>query len=128
MLRSQATPIGIPHNYRHTPKGWSTVTPKRRPQKHLLHRRLAARGLPEEVAYPPLRENFGHLMNAAVHRNATGLLRGWGKELHLIEQGFVDAAVLAEIVERAALSPEDAAPFRTGLLLITAVELALRAL
>ncbi|GHI10322.1 hypothetical protein AQI88_41920 [Streptomyces cellostaticus] len=96
--------------------------------KHLLHRRLAARGLPEEVVYPPLRENFGHLMNAAVHRNATGLLRGWGKELHLIEQGFVDAAQLAEIVERAALSPQDATPFRTDLFLITAVELALRAL
>lgn len=94
--------------------------------KHLLHRRLAARGLPEDVVNPPLRENFGHLMNTAVHRHATGLLRGWGKELHLIEQGFVDAAVLTEAVERAALSPEDAAPFRTGLYLITAVELALR--
>ncbi|MGP2440518.1 asparagine synthase-related protein [Streptomyces sp. JW3] len=96
--------------------------------KHLLHRRLAARGLPEDVVNPPLRENFGHLMNTAVHRHATGLLRGWGKELHLVEQGFVDAAVLAEAVERAALSPEDAAPYRTGLYLITAVELALRAL
>ncbi len=96
--------------------------------KHLLHRRLAACGLSEEVVNPPLRENFGHLMNTAVHRHATGLLRGWGKELHLIEQGFVDAAVLTEAVERAALSPADAAPFRTGLYLITAVELALRAL
>lgn len=96
--------------------------------KHLLHRRLAARGLPEDVVNPPLRENFGHLMNTAVHRHATGLLRGWGKELHLTEQGYLDPAVLAESVERAALSPEDAAPYRTGLYLITAVELALRAL
>ncbi|WP_018547890.1 hypothetical protein [Streptomyces sp. LaPpAH-108] len=96
--------------------------------KHLLHRRLAARGLPAEVVNPPLRENFGPLMNAAVHRHATGLLRGWGRELHLIEQGYLDAAVLAETVERAALSPEDAAPYRTGLYLVTAVELALRAL
>ncbi|GAU71318.1 asparagine synthetase [Streptomyces sp. NBRC 110611] len=96
--------------------------------KRLLHRRLAARGLPKKVVNPPLRENFGHLMNHAVHQYATGLLRGWGKELHLIEQGYLDAAVLAETVERAATAPEDAAPFRTGLFLITAVELALRAL
>jgi asparagine synthase (glutamine-hydrolysing) len=96
--------------------------------KHLLHRRLAARGLPEDVVNPPLRENFGHLMNTAVHRHATGLLRGWGKELHLVEQGYLDPAMLAEAVERAALSPADAAPYRTGLYLITAVELALRAL
>ncbi|MGV9337457.1 asparagine synthase-related protein [Streptomyces sp. NPDC003688] len=106
---------------RRLPAGWKT-------DKRLLHRRLAARGLPEEVVNPPLRENFGHLMNAAVHRHATGLLRGWGRELHLIEQGYLDAAVLAETVERAAVSPEEAAPYRTGLYLITAVELALRAL
>ncbi|MEV6857456.1 hypothetical protein AB0M89_27060 [Streptomyces microflavus] len=96
--------------------------------KYLLHRRLAARGLPGDVVNPVLRENFGHLMNAAVHRHATGLLRGWGTGLHLVEQGFLDPAVLAETVERAALSPADAAPYRTGLYLITAVELALRAL
>lgn len=96
--------------------------------KRLLRRRLALRGLPDDVVNPPLRENFGHLMNTAVHRDATGLLRSWGNELHLTEQGFVDAAVLAEAVERAALGPEEAAPFRTGLFLITAVELALRTL
>lgn len=103
------------------PATWKT-------DKHLLHRRLASRGLPQEVVNPPLRENFGHLMNTAVHRHATGLLRGWGKELQLVEQGYLDPAVLARTVERAALSPEDAAPMRTGLYLITAVELALRAL
>ncbi|MBU3865382.1 hypothetical protein KN815_15275 [Streptomyces sp. 4503] len=96
--------------------------------KRLLHRRLAARSLPEQVVNPPLRENFGHVMNTAVHANATGLLRGWGKELHLIEQGFIDAVQLAETVERAAISPQEAAPYRTGLFLISAVELALRAL
>jgi asparagine synthase (glutamine-hydrolysing) len=96
--------------------------------KHLLHRRLAARGLPQDVVNPPLRENFGHLMNTAVHRHATGLIRGWGKELHLVEQGYLDPVVLAEIVERATVCPQDAAPFRTGLYLISAVELALRAL
>ncbi|MFB8181302.1 hypothetical protein ACFC8N_35840 [Streptomyces sp. NPDC055966] len=77
--------------------------------KYLLHRRLAARGLPDQVVYPPLRENFGHLMNTAVHRNATGLLRGWGKDLHLVEQGFLDTAGLTETVERAALGPDEAA-------------------
>ncbi|MBT2401218.1 hypothetical protein [Streptomyces sp. ISL-100] len=96
--------------------------------KQLLHRRLAARGLPDVVVNPVLRENFGHLMNAAVHQYATGLLRGWGKDLHLIEQGFLDASMLTETVERAAFSPEAAAPHRTGLFLITAVELALRTL
>ncbi|QNP71933.1 hypothetical protein IAG44_22630 [Streptomyces roseirectus] len=96
--------------------------------KRLLHRRLAARALPEDVVNPPLRENFGHLMNTAVHRHATELLRGWGKDLHLTEQGYLDPAMLAETIERAAVSPEDAAPYRTGLYLITAVELALRAL
>ncbi|WP_147266744.1 asparagine synthase-related protein [Streptomyces diacarni] len=96
--------------------------------KRLLHRRLAARGLPEDVVNPPQRENFGHVMNRAVHTYATRLLRGWGRDLHLIEQGFVDAAALAEAVERAAVSAQDAAPYRTGLFLITAVELALRAL
>ncbi|MGW7068825.1 hypothetical protein ACWGII_37905 [Streptomyces sp. NPDC054855] len=96
--------------------------------KLLLHQRLAARGLPETVVNPALRENFGHLMNRAAHEYATGLLRGWGKDLHLIDQGYLDAAVLAETVERAALSPHEAARYRTGLFLITAVELALRAL
>ncbi|MFJ2110172.1 hypothetical protein ACIOHH_37080 [Streptomyces microflavus] len=62
--------------------------------KFLLHRRLAARGLPEDVVNPVLRENFGHLMNTAVHRHATGLLRSWGRELRLVGQSFVDAAVL----------------------------------
>ncbi|MEV6758200.1 hypothetical protein [Streptomyces sp. NPDC051214] len=96
--------------------------------KLLLHQRLATRGLPEAVVTPALRENFGHLMNRAVHEYATGLLRGWGKDLHLIDLGYLDAAVLAETVERAALSPAEAAPYRTGLFLITAVELALRSL
>ncbi|MGW2818929.1 hypothetical protein [Streptomyces sp. NPDC001415] len=96
--------------------------------KRLLTERFAARGLPEEVVHPVLRENFGHLMNQAVEQYATGLLRGWGKDLHLIDQGYLDAAVLNETVERAALGPKEAAPYRTGLFLITAVELALRAL
>lgn len=96
--------------------------------KLLLHQRLAVRGLPQTVVNPALRENFGHLMNRAAHEYATGLLRGWGKDLHLIDQGYLDAAVLAETVERAALSPDEAAPYRTGLFLITAVELALRTL
>ncbi|MBT2511876.1 hypothetical protein J7I98_40245 [Streptomyces sp. ISL-98] len=96
--------------------------------KRLLTTRFAARGLPDEVVHPVLRENFGHLMNTAVHRYASGLLRSWGKELHLVEQGYLDQAVLAETVERAALGPDEAAPYRTGLFLITAVELALRAL
>ncbi|MEU5015225.1 hypothetical protein AB0G35_34125 [Streptomyces sp. NPDC021749] len=96
--------------------------------KHLLHQRLAARGLPDEVVNPPLRENFGHLMDQAVHAYAAGLLRGWGKELHLIEQGYLDVTVLAETVERASLSPADAAPYRMGLFLISAIELGLRAL
>ncbi|AQA11931.1 asparagine synthase-related protein [Streptomyces malaysiensis] len=96
--------------------------------KRLLRLRLAARSLPEQVVNPSLRENFGHVMNTAVHANATGLLRGWGKELHLIEQGFIDPVQLAETVDRAAISPQDAAPYRTGLFLISAVELALRAL
>jgi asparagine synthase (glutamine-hydrolysing) len=96
--------------------------------KHLLHQGLAARGLPDEVVNPPLRENFGHLMDQAVHAYATGILRGWGKELHLIEQGYLDVTVLAETVERASLSPADAAPYRMGLFLISAIELGLRAL
>lgn len=96
--------------------------------KRLLHQRLAVRGLPDEVVNPVLRENFGHLMNRAVHEYGTGLLRGWGKDLHLIDQGYLDAGLLAETVERAALSPDETAPYRTGLFLITAIELALRAL
>ncbi|KOT47272.1 MULTISPECIES: asparagine synthase-related protein [Streptomyces] len=96
--------------------------------KQLLHQRLATRGLPEVVVHPVHRENFAHLMNTAVHRYASGLLRSWGKDLHLIDQGYLDAGVLAESVERAALSPTEAAPYRTGLFLITAMELALRAL
>ncbi|MFI5987572.1 hypothetical protein ACIBEA_42760 [Streptomyces sp. NPDC051555] len=96
--------------------------------KRLLTERFAARGLPHEVVHPVLRENFGHLMNRAVHEYSSGLLRSWGKDLHLVEQGFLDPAVLSESVERAALGPDEAAPYRTGLFLITAVELALRAL
>lgn len=96
--------------------------------KRLLTARFAARGLPDEVVHPVMRENFGHLMNHAVEQYGTGLLRGWGKDLHLIDQGFLDAAVFNETVERAALGPDEAAPYRTGLFLIAAVELALRAL
>ncbi|MHC0430939.1 asparagine synthase-related protein [Streptomyces sp. O3] len=96
--------------------------------KRLLTERFATRGLPDAVVHPTLRENFAHLMNTAVHAYASGLLRSWGKDLHLIDQGFLDAAVLSETVERAALGPKEAAPYRTGLFLITAVELALRAL
>lgn len=96
--------------------------------KRLLTARFAQRGLPGPVVYPRRPENFAHLMNRAVHEYATGLLRAWGKDLHLIEQGFVEAARLTEIVERAALGPDEAAPYRTALFLITAVELNLRAL
>ncbi|MFF1691709.1 hypothetical protein [Streptomyces sp. NPDC058254] len=96
--------------------------------KKLLTERFAARGLPDAVVHPALRENFGHLMNRAVHEYSSGLLRSWGKDLHLVEQGFLDAAVLMETVERTAPGPDEAAPYRTGLFLITAVELALRAL
>ncbi|NGO08310.1 hypothetical protein G5C60_11905 [Streptomyces sp. HC44] len=96
--------------------------------KRLLTMRFAARGLPDEVVHPPLRENFGHLMNRAVYEYSSSLLRSWGKDLHLVEQGCLDAAVLAETIERAALGSDEAAPYRTGLFLITAVELALRAL
>ncbi|WP_327591594.1 asparagine synthase-related protein [Streptomyces chartreusis] len=96
--------------------------------KRLLTERFAARTLPDAVVHPVMRENFGHLMNRAVHAYSSDLLRSWGKDLHLVEQGFLDAAVLTEAVERAALSPDEAAPYRTGLFLITAVELALRAL
>ncbi|KUL48987.1 hypothetical protein [Streptomyces sp. NRRL S-1521] len=96
--------------------------------KALLHHRLAIRGLPEEVVNPRRRENFAHLMNRSVHEYATGLLRSWGPALHLVEQGFVDAAALNATVERASLGEADAAPYRTGLFLITAIELALRAL
>ncbi|WP_030574082.1 asparagine synthase-related protein [Streptomyces aureocirculatus] len=96
--------------------------------KRLLTERFVARGLPDAVVHPVMRENFGHLMNRAVHEYSSGLLRSWGKDLHLVEQGFLDAAVLSETVERAALDPDEAAPYRTGLFLITAVELALRAL
>ncbi|MEU7043727.1 hypothetical protein AB0A77_22005 [Streptomyces varsoviensis] len=94
--------------------------------KRLLTERFAARGLPDEAVHPVLRENFGHLMNRAVHEYSSGLLRSWGRDLHLVEQGFLDATVLSETVERAALGPDEAAPYRTGLFLITAVELALR--
>ncbi|MFI8930595.1 asparagine synthase-related protein [Streptomyces sp. NPDC053474] len=96
--------------------------------KRLLTERLAVRGLPEQVVHPVLRENFGHLMNQAVAAHATGLLRSWGKDLHLTEQGYLDAAALSEAIERAALGPGHAAPYRTGLFLVTAIELALRAL
>ncbi len=96
--------------------------------KRLLTERFAARGLPAAVLYPRLRENFGHLMNHAVEQYATRLLRGWGKDLHLIDQGFLDAAVFSETVERAAAGPDQAAPYRTGLFLITAIELCLRSL
>ncbi|MCX5205922.1 asparagine synthase C-terminal domain-containing protein [Streptomyces sp. NBC_00237] len=96
--------------------------------KKLLTERFAARGLPDTVVHPVMRENFGHLMNHAVEQYATGLLRGWGKDLHLIDLGYLEAAVFHETVERAALGPDEAAPYRTGLFLITAVELALRAL
>ncbi|MEU9015750.1 asparagine synthase-related protein [Streptomyces sp. NPDC048479] len=96
--------------------------------KRLLTERFAARGLPDTVVHPVLRENFGHLMNRGANEFATGLLRSWGKELHLVEQGFLDQAVLAETVEQAALGPEEATPYRTGLFLITAIELGLRAL
>ncbi|MFG3117463.1 asparagine synthase-related protein [Streptomyces sp. NPDC048197] len=96
--------------------------------KRLLTERFAARGLPDEVVHPVLRENFGHLMETAVHKYATGLLRGWGKDLHLVEQGYLHAALFAETVERAALSPTEAAPYRMGLFLVTAIELALRTL
>lgn len=96
--------------------------------KRLLTERLAACGLPEQVVHPPLRENFGPLMNTAVHEHALPLLRNWGEDLHLAEQGFLDAAALSETVQQAAAGPGAAAPHRTGLFLITAVELALRAL
>ncbi|WP_405797627.1 asparagine synthase-related protein [Streptomyces sp. NBC_01506] len=96
--------------------------------KRLLTMRFATQGLPDEVVHPALRENFGHLMNRAVHEYASGLLHSWGKDLHLVEEGYLDPAVLAQTVERAALGPDEAAPYRTGLFLITAVELTLRAL
>ncbi|MGW7610485.1 asparagine synthase-related protein [Streptomyces sp. NPDC054766] len=96
--------------------------------KKLPTERFAARGLPDAVVHPVMRENFGHLMNRAVHEHSSGLLRSWGKDLHLVEQGFLDAAALSQTVERAALGPGEAAPYRTGLFLVTAVELALRAL
>ncbi|MFI5808710.1 hypothetical protein [Streptomyces sp. NPDC051561] len=97
-------------------------------EKKLLTTRFAVRGLPDAVVHPVMRENFGHLMNRAVHEYSTGLLRSWGKDLYLVEQGYLDPAVLGETIERAALGPDEAAPYRTGLFLITAVELALRAL
>ncbi|WP_328689942.1 hypothetical protein OHA74_12540 [Streptomyces phaeochromogenes] len=96
--------------------------------KRLLTTRFAARGLPDKVVHPVLRENFGHLMNRAVHEYSSVLLRSWGKDLHMVEQGFLDPTVLGETIERAAVGPDEAAPYRTGLFLITAVELALRAL
>ncbi|WNI15322.1 hypothetical protein [Actinacidiphila sp. ITFR-21] len=96
--------------------------------KRLLTERFAARGLPDGVVHPVLRENFGHLMNRAVHQYGSGLLRSWGRDMYLVEQGYLDPVVLTETVERAALGPDEAAPYRTGLFLIAAVELALRAL
>ncbi|MEV0281223.1 hypothetical protein AB0I22_33220 [Streptomyces sp. NPDC050610] len=96
--------------------------------KLILRHRLACLGLPEDVVFPPLRENFGRLMNEAVHRHAVPLLRGWGEDLHLIEQGYLAPQPFAEAVERAAAGPEEAAPYRTVLYLVTAVELTLRAL
>ncbi|MFD7897238.1 asparagine synthase-related protein [Streptomyces sp. NPDC059743] len=96
--------------------------------KRLLTERFAQRRLPDAVVHPVLRENFGHLMNRSIHAYASGLLRGWGKDLHLIDQGYLDADVLTKTVERAALSPDETAPYRTGLFLITSIELALRAL
>ncbi|MCQ4213391.1 hypothetical protein [Streptomyces longispororuber] len=99
-----------------------------RKDKRLLHDRLALRGLPDDVVNPRHPENFGPLMDRAIHEYATGLLRSWGNDLHLVDQGFVDAAALAETVERASIGPAEARPYRTGLFLITALELSLRAL
>jgi hypothetical protein len=82
-------------------------------------------GMPTEVAYPPLRENFSTVMAAAIHHHGAPMLAKYAADGILVQLGFVDRDALLASCERAAIGP-GAADHR--LYALAALETALRQL
>jgi asparagine synthase (glutamine-hydrolysing) len=77
--------------------------------KRLHRERLVALGLPSEVGYPMLRENFTHVMEQAMYRYGLPLVQVYLDESVLVEYGYVDPDGLRRAYEAANTDGEVAA-------------------
>ncbi len=91
--------------------------------KRLLRERLARRGLPTEVAYPAMPENFSAVMAAAVRRYAAPMLARSIESGILADLGLVNRHALLTAAQQAMAEP-GAADQR--LYAVAALECALR--
>jgi len=79
-----------------------------RKDKRMLRQRLMRCGLPEEVSYPALTENFSPVMTAAVHRYAGPMLARSAANGIVADLGLVDRHVLLTASARAEADPSAA--------------------
>jgi asparagine synthase (glutamine-hydrolysing) len=75
--------------------------------KRLLRERLISLGFPTEIGYPEQRENFVHVIEAAMTKYGMTMVKDYLTESMLVNYGYADADGLREAYETARFSPKD---------------------